>query len=172
MARNSNPWYREPMVWMIIAIPLSAVIYGSWFLWVSTQGYDGLVVDDYYKRGKEINKVLVRDHFAAEHGLQAALAFEPATGVVSAELISSDGYGFPGVISLSFMHPTRAGEDVGLVLERGPDGRFFADLPGALREGRWYVQVGGREWRLQGVMRWPETRSLTLKPVQFDPPAG
>lgn len=153
---------------MIIAIPLSAVIYGLWFFWISTQGYDGLVEDDYYKRGKEINKVLVRDHFAADQGLRADIDLDDQTGVIAAALTSSRGYDFPGVITLSFMHPTRAGEDLRLVLEQGPDGRFFGNLPASLSTGRWYVQLSSKEWRLQDVMHWPDTRSMTLNPAQYE----
>ena len=64
-------WYREPLVWMVIAIPASSVVFGIFMLVVSIQSYDGLLVDDYYKRGMEINRVLDRDRAAARHGMSA-----------------------------------------------------------------------------------------------------
>ena len=64
-------WKREPLVWMLIAIPLSAVIMGVVMITLAIQSYSGLVVDDYYKKGKQINRVLARDKFAYELGLAA-----------------------------------------------------------------------------------------------------
>ena len=66
---NSAPetqrnWKREPMVWMLIAIPLAAVIMGVVMITLASQTFSGLVVDDYYKKGKQINRVLARDRLA------------------------------------------------------------------------------------------------------------
>ena len=42
------------------------------------QSYSGLVVDDYYKKGKQINRVLARDRLAWELGLAAELRVSAA----------------------------------------------------------------------------------------------
>ncbi|MCK7576724.1 MAG: FixH family protein [Chromatiales bacterium] len=49
------PWYREAMVWFVIAIPLTSVFTGFTMLYLAESGKDGMVVDDYYRKGKEIN---------------------------------------------------------------------------------------------------------------------
>ena len=78
----TRPWYKEPMVWLAISIPLSAVIYGIFFLTVSITSFDGMVVDDYYKVGKQINRELKRDKAAQTHGLRAQVSVEGDTLVI------------------------------------------------------------------------------------------
>ena len=95
MATSDVPvrnWKREPLVWMLIAIPLAAVIMGVVMLTLAIQSYSGLVVDDYYKKGKQINRVLARDRFAYELGLAAGfelrdgnrieIRFDPSVSVM------------------------------------------------------------------------------------------
>ena len=64
-------WYQEPLVWMLIAIPGSAVVMGAVMLTLATSTYDGLVADDYYKRGLQINRSIAREKHAASHGIAA-----------------------------------------------------------------------------------------------------
>ena len=54
----TEPWYKVPFVWLVVGIPLSAVIMGGVILYFSIVSFDGLVVDDYYTEGKKINRVL------------------------------------------------------------------------------------------------------------------
>ena len=86
MATNSShpsPWYREPLVWMVVAIPAAAVIAGAVLLVLANATWDGLVADDYYERGMQINRSLARDAEATRLGLEAVISF-PAPGVVEA----------------------------------------------------------------------------------------
>ena len=53
-----SPWYREPLVWMVVAIPAAAVIAGAVMLVLANATWDGLVADDYYERGMQINRSL------------------------------------------------------------------------------------------------------------------
>ena len=58
LLHSTRPWFREPWVWLLIALPASAVLGGMVTIWIAVDSDDGLVVDDYYKRGLEINKKL------------------------------------------------------------------------------------------------------------------
>jgi hypothetical protein len=58
---DTKPWHRQPWVWLLIALPMSAVIGGMVTLYIAVTTSDGLVVDDYYRRGKAINLDLARD---------------------------------------------------------------------------------------------------------------
>jgi hypothetical protein len=71
MSDEPKNWKQEPLVWLLIAIPFSAVVMGVVMITLAIQSYSGLVVDDYYKKGKQINRVLARDRFAHELGLAA-----------------------------------------------------------------------------------------------------
>lgn len=155
-----KPWYRYPMVWFIIAIPLSAVIVGIIMITLSVQTFDGLVEDDYYKKGKEINLDLARDQFAVDQGISGKVSVIDETGVVAIALTSSEGYVFPPKLGLAFLHPTQSMQDRKLLLESGPDGRYYAQLARPLKDGRWYVRVSEPNWRLQTKIVWPKPSFL------------
>ncbi len=79
---HSKPWHKYPLVWMMIAIPFSAVIMGVVMIWLAIDTDDGLVADDYYKQGLEINRVISRDKKAAELGLSAIIEFDNSTRII------------------------------------------------------------------------------------------
>ena len=66
LTEQNRHWYNFPLVWMMISIPFSAVIMGVVMIWLAVDTNDGLVVDDYYKQGLEINGLISRDKKAAE----------------------------------------------------------------------------------------------------------
>lgn len=157
-------WYREPFVWMLMLIPLVAVVGGIATLILAIQSDDGLVVDDYYWRGKEINRILSRDSAAARKAISADLAFDFNLGLVKAELRARDGVDLPDRVQFALLHATRAGLDRTLVLNRTPQGSYHGLLP-VLVSGRWYVRVEAEDWRLTGAMRVPDQRSMRIVPV-------
>ncbi len=92
------PWYRVPFVWLLIGVPASSVILGIIMITLAIRTDDGLVIDDYYQHGKEINQVLARDEVARERGAQARLIFDIQTGVLSPNL---SGESMAGVDALA-----------------------------------------------------------------------
>ena len=44
-------WYQEGYVWLVIAIPGLAVVMGVVLITLASTSFDGLVADDYYKKG-------------------------------------------------------------------------------------------------------------------------
>lgn len=52
------PWWKFPLVWMVIAGPAIVVVAGFATLWLAMRAPDPLVAGDYYRRGLEINKTL------------------------------------------------------------------------------------------------------------------
>lgn len=151
------------MVWLVIAIPLSAVIVGSILLTLSIQTFDGLVEDDYYKKGKEINQVLERDEFAHDNGITAAVNMDEQTGVIAIDLDSTANYQFPLQLGLSLLHPTVSAQDVKLLLEQGPDGRYYTQLLRPLSNGRWYLRISEPNWRLQKLISWPAEQAIEIR---------
>ena len=158
-----RPWYREPLVWLIIAFPLTSVIAGFTTLYLAESTKDGLVVDDYYRKGKEINMLLARDQAAARAGLRAELHLDGARQRVILDL-QVDRIAPPALLTLRWLHATRAGFDRTQELHRGADGRYQATFP-ALVPGHWYVQLEAQDWRLQGSLRVPDETRLLLAPV-------
>jgi hypothetical protein len=137
---------------------------------------DGLVVGEYYKEGKAINRVLRREQMAESLGLSASVRFEAAGHLLRVSLrqaaadTTPDHGGaaarttLPESLEVLFSHPTRAGEDrnVSLRREQGGDYVGVSTPPG---EGRWHVTVqdAAGAWRLTG--RWaaqPDSPPLQL----------
>jgi hypothetical protein len=165
MSANTDqlPWYRQPWVWLLIALPLSAVIGGVITLYLAVTTSDGLVVDDYYQHGKTINRVLARDRAAAKHGLAARISLDAVNNRVTVQLASRDAV-VPEALTLAFMHPTTQGHDQQVRLSRrGNDGYsgHFDDL----RRGDWYVQLEADDWRLSGRIRVPLESPAVLLPL-------
>ena len=155
-----RPWFNEPMVWMIIAIPLSAVLVGSFMLTMSIKSYDGLVVDDYYKQGKEINRVLTRNENARRYNLTAIANMTKSRQLVVG-LHHNDDFSLPKSIEFKFLHRTRAGKDQVHQLTRYADGLYRAPLPKGL-DGIWKMQIETGDWRIVGNATLPQDNHFTL----------
>lgn len=157
-------WYREPLVWMVIAIPLTAVAMGAVILTLAIRSDDGLVVDDYYRQGKQINRVLARDRAAATRGLQGRVEFDDARRQLLIRLTAADPAALPDQVELKFLHATRGGLDKTLILPRQADGAYRAPPP-ELAQGHWNVQLAAQDWRLVGSLFVPGDRRLDIRPA-------
>jgi len=150
------PWYREPLVWLVLAIPAAAVIAGAVMLVLANATWDGLVADDYYQRGLQIDRALARDAEAARLGLEAVVVF-PAPGIVEARFPAVDEAAttLSGArLNLRFARAARAGNDVRTFLTREAGGVWRGTLP-ELAPGKWYVELGNDEWRLAAAAKIP-----------------
>jgi hypothetical protein len=162
--QESKRWYQEPWVWLLIAFPLSAVIGGFFTLYLAIISDDGLVVDDYYKRGKTINRDLARDAAAARYHAEASLALDLSGNALRLKLGAINGT-WPGSVRLSLLHPTRAGKDQALVLPHGNEGNYRGRI-NELTQGHWYVQLEADDWRLSGTLQVPQVAPLVLVPIK------
>ncbi|MDM8545485.1 FixH family protein [Candidatus Venteria ishoeyi] len=149
-----RPWYREPYVWMIIFFPFLAVLAGSITIWIAIKSDDGLVVDDYYKRGLELNRSFARDKAASQYGIGGVLHLSPNTLKARLYLRSDASYALPEKLNLSFTHHTRTGFDQSIELTQTDKGIYDAALERDTQEiaGEWTVQLETDDWRLVGHM--------------------
>ena len=154
-------WYAEPWVWLLIALPLTAVIGGMITLYLAVSTSDGLVVDDYYERGKAINLDLARDDAATRYKLSASFVLYQGD-TVQLQLSAVNGR-WPATVSLSLLHPTRAGHDQQIRLQHDGAGQYHGSIK-ALTRGHWYVQLEADDWRLFGTLQVPQTAPLILAP--------
>lgn len=139
----AKPWYREPWPWLLMAAPAAAVLAGAVTLWLALSTSDGLVAEDYYKRGLAINQDLRREAAARARGIEASVALQDAH--LRVRLTGPA----PQALRARLVHATRSGHDLQLLLERAADGGYEALLP-PLPAGRWQVVLEdpGREWRI------------------------
>ncbi len=169
---HPSPWYRQPLVWMVFAIPATAVLAGAVMLILANVTWDGLVADDYYRRGMEINRSLARDAEATRLGLEAVVTF-PKPGVVEARLTTGAG---PAMVAgdrldLRFAHAARAGADVATPMIRDTTGTWRGALP-PLPPGKWYVELGNDQWRLAAPVRMPDSSAEIVLQAHDDGPSG
>jgi hypothetical protein len=154
---DSLPWYRVPTAWLVFSLPLVSVIVGFVMLGFAIASYDGLVVDDYYRRGKEINLDLARDRLAAAQKMSASLQW--GAREVSVDLRSTSA--LPAQLELQLLYATREGHDARLPLMRTDGNRYRATLA-ELPPGRYYVQIAAEGWRLLGSITVPGERRVEL----------
>ena len=145
-----------------MAGPALVIVAGIATAIIAFSGADGLVADDYYKRGLGINRELKRSATAASLGLSAQLSYETATGRLRVVL-----HGGPGAAGeepvLHLAHPTRAREDRRVPLELGANGVYIASI-GLPSSARWRVVIETAQWRLEGDWRDP------ARPIELHPP--
>jgi hypothetical protein len=145
---NKNlSWYKEHYVWMIIFFPLLAVVGGIITTILAIQSDDGLVVDDYYKEGLEINRTLERDQLAVDYQLQADIKLNEVLEEASITLNANSSFVYPENLSVTFLHSTRAGQDKEVSMILTQDNTYRGNLS-KLSAGKWYVHIQRDDWRL------------------------
>ena len=152
---------------MLILIPMSAVIMGIVMMTLAIESDSGLVVDDYYKRGKQINKVIARDKMAALMSLNAGLEFNTESATVDVKFLTDKWPPGDEAITLGLYHATRPGMDQVLILEKLKPNHYSAPYE-LLAPGRWKVQLATDKWRLVGSLFRPGSDSLQLKAFPVD----
>ena len=166
---GSDVWYRNPLVWMLIALPAWSVVAGVSSVVLAFQVFDGVVVDDYYARGKAINVTIERDVAAQRRGLAAIVSLTPASAgamrTVEVTTTALDVATLPARLRLSFLHSTHGGADAQIDLERTAQGAYRAALP-PLAPGRYDLQIEAQDWRIVGTLRQPSESIASLGPAQ------
>ena len=139
----ARSWVREPWPWILMSGPAAVIVAGAATIWLAVVSADGLVADDYYKRGLAINQVLAREDNARRLGVRARI--ESAHGRLRVTLAGAA----PQVLFAQLAHATRAGHDVRLRLAPVGAGVYEAELP-RLPAGRWRLSLEDprREWRV------------------------
>lgn len=143
-----RPWYREPWPWLIMAAPAAAVVMGVIMVVLATRSNDGLVADDYYKRGLAINQTLDRADHARTRGLAATATFDAARTRVRLNVPAASD----ASLTLRFVHPTRAGLDQVVTVERVGAGLYEGAMTSPAL-GHWHLSLedASGAWRLTGV---------------------
>lgn len=155
IAQRKSHWWREPMVWLIIALPLTAVVASLITWWIAARGADPLVAEDYYKQGMAIHQTLERESRAAALGMSAEL--QARGGELRVHL---DGRldAYPDQLQLTLVHPSRQELDLTLVLPATALGEYRAALPPMpAGQRRLILESTRQDWRLTGRADVPLT---------------
>jgi hypothetical protein len=149
-----KPGYREPWPWILAAGPAIVVVAGIATAWIAVKSNDGLVTEDYYKKGLVVNQTIAQSDRATKLGIQGGVRVTAET--LSVRLTAADkGFVLPPTLVVTVSHPTRAGHDQTRILQRNGDtysGPYH--LPSA---GHWLVLMEdeSKSWRLMGNMILP-----------------
>lgn len=157
---ENTPWYKQWMVWMVIAPPFAAVVAGVITINLAIVSNDGLVVDDYYKQGLGINQTLQRDQLARDMNIEADLFVESKKLKMRIAGDVSDLN-----LTLSFIHPTQGQRDVVLNMARFSENSYEAELDKKLM-GNWnlLIEPENKKWRILGRISLPKESSSKLMP--------
>lgn len=150
----ARPWYREPWPWILAAGPVIVVIAGLYTAWLAVTSNDGLVTDDYYRRGLAANQTIARSEQATRMGLVAGVRI--AGDTLSVRLRARDaGFVMPPTLTVTISHPTRAGLDQSRLLAR--DGELYSGTVRLPAAGHWLVLLEDQRgtWRLLGNVVLP-----------------
>ena len=153
-ASGLKPWYREPWPWILAAGPFIVVIAGLTTAWIAIKTNDGLVTEDYYKKGLAANQTIAQSERAITAGLSAGIHVSEDLLSISLRVIDAR-FAMPPTLVVTVSHPTRAGLDQTRVMTRS-DGKYAAEyrLPAA---GHWLVLIEdeAKTWRLVGNVVLP-----------------
>jgi hypothetical protein len=161
IVHSVTPWYREPWPWILMAGPAIAVVGGLATMYVAFKNADPLVVDQYYKEGLAINRVLERDRTAMLHGYRATIVLNEERTLVRVQMT---GETLPAELHLRFIHPTKSGLDREFSASQIQPGWYQGPVQLA-QAMRWNVELedAQRQWRLTGA--WdPAVDRFVLEP--------
>jgi hypothetical protein len=162
MNAHEIPWYRQPMVWLVIAIPAATVPAGLATVAIAMRGADPVVADDYRVEALGVTRDAARDVAAANEDVHASMVAS-GNGTMTLELRVAGGR-LPQELVLRLSHATLASADRNIRLAWSGGRSYRADIS-PLAPGRWRAELepGSRKWRLVGEFQAPLQR-LTLAP--------
>jgi hypothetical protein len=163
---GKRPAWREPMVWLVIAIPVAAIAATIAMLVVASRSSgNNDSVDDAVRRTAQIQIADIGPDAMARQMRLSAIVRADIRGTGAVEVIPvQGGFDRSATLALTLQHPSQAGLDRSFAL--GPTATGWR-AEGALDLSHdWNIQVTppDRRWRLQG--RWTaRQRAAYLQPA-------
>ncbi|SDD17193.1 FixH family protein [Aquimonas voraii] len=155
---NARPWFREPMVWLVIALPLTAVVAGLSTLAIAIRSGSNDAVPDVVRRTLQIQDAdIAADRRAIELGLRGELSIDLETGAIAARMQGlSDGV--PS-LTLRLLHAGRASRDLEIRLIQSGEA-WHGRVDGAAGQA-WNIELSSPDhsWRVGGRLDPGATRS-------------
>jgi uncharacterized protein len=144
----------NPVVWIMIGVPLAAVCASMLTLFLAARGSEPPLPAQYSWEGKALEQDFARADRAGALGAAAEMAFDTGRVRVGLEF-SAAPEALPGTLELRLVHGTLPALDRALTLTRDAgSGDYWADLS-SLPRGHWHVELAGADWRLRGRFEAP-----------------
>jgi len=159
---GAKPWHSEPMMWLVVGIPLTSVIAGTAMITVAMRANVDEVGEPFRRIGKTQTVDMSRDHRALQLGTSAVLV----VGADGRDLVVTLERAEAAVLELTLAHPIEQRLDVSLKLVAVAPGRFVGTLEQPLPAARWDLKLGdiGQTWRIVGQLE-AGRESARLAPV-------
>jgi hypothetical protein len=146
---SERPWYREPMLALVIGLPAAAVVAGFATLVIAASGPGDASYASVRRVAQTQTADLAPDHAAAQLGL-AAVATIAADGTVA--LRFEQAAPADGPLALELRHATDPRRDRVVELARLDAASFVGRLPAPRAAGAYNVELEPADgaWRLVG----------------------
>jgi len=130
-------------------MPGLAVVGGIFTAYLALTTNHALVIDEYWREGKAINRSLAKEAHAQALGLQLRLVPTPEGLQVKVADAQGRPWSSPSPVRVQWIHPTLAGRDRQAFAQPLGDGEYLASHFKWPDEGRWQVMVedAGGAWR-------------------------
>lgn len=147
---HRRPAHREPLLWLVIALPLAAVTAGIATLVIAIRAGGSEALPDPVRRTAQVQQIdLTPDRIARDEGIHARLQLSEGKQL----RLGLDGSDGESVLLLQLIHPSDARQDRQVALTRsGAD--WLGDLADTDMSHDWRLQLApaSQRWRLHG--RW------------------
>ncbi len=140
-------WYKEPMMLLVIGIPLLSIGWGFVMLTLAVDGADTLVSDSYYKDGVSYTENEELDQAARNMLAEADIRFDGDRITIT---LSDAMSAMPTVLQLQMGHPTIEDRDATAMLQQISEREYIGMNPLDLPEKRHlWLSSPEQGWRLQ-----------------------
>lgn len=158
---DKGPWYREPWPWLLMLGPFVVVVAGIYTAYLAIVSADGLVEEDYYKKGLAVNQTIARSDNAKAMGLAAGVRVV-SEGMTIRLTATAAGFTAPAALVVTLSHPTRAGLDQTQGFRK--EGGSYVGKLRLPASGHWLVLIEdeAKTWRLMGNVVLPASGETVI----------
>jgi len=159
---NIKPWYKQIWPWVLIVLPLCAVVASVTTLFIAIDNKPDMVVEDYYKKGKAINVDLSRLHNA----YRLALKFKLDVKDDKITIVQTFGEPQTAALRIKFIHRTQKIKDFEQLLTANANGEYILNLEQPVT-GKWTIQLESfdAKWRIQTIEKFPTDMETMLDSI-------
>jgi len=164
-AEQESPWHKQFWVWFIIVLLVTTVIAGVTTVIIAVKHDDSLVVDNYYKEGLAINRVITQKENAVKLGVVASLSFNAENQMLNI-VLSEQHASANNIIKIRLVHATISEFDREHFLTRNSDDGYAVKL-GSVQPGWWRIIIEpvDAQWQIEQRVQFPIESMLTIKPA-------
>ena len=154
---QSEAWYRNPWVWLIIAFPVASILGGIATIIITSQNQPDMVIDDYYKEGKAINRELSLYQKAKELNIKMEIKIQ------SGRIELKSNTEFPA-LKVKMAHSTLEDKDFEFIATPNAVGTLSTVVDEST-DGKWiiFVMPMDESWKIKANIIMPTESWMSLQ---------